>query len=83
LSAAEFAAEMRLRFGNIGVVPFVDAGLVSEEVFSQFDQLRYGAGLGLRYYSPVGPIRVDVAVPLNKRDRDPAFQFYISIGQAF
>ncbi len=83
LSAAEFAAEMRLRFGNIGVVPFVDAGLVSEEVFSGFDQLRYGAGLGLRYYSPVGPIRVDVAVPLNKRDRDPNFQFYISIGQAF
>lgn len=83
LSAAELAAEMRIRFGNIGVVPFVDAGIVGEEVFSNFDQLRYGAGLGLRYYSPVGPIRVDVAVPLNKRDRDPAFQFYISIGQAF
>ena len=83
LSAAELGVELRARFGSFGVVPFVDAGLVSEELFSEFDQIRYGAGLGLRYYSPVGPIRLDVAVPINPRDRDPAFQFYISIGQAF
>ena len=83
LSAAEVGLEMRVRFGSFGVVPFVDAGIVSEELFSEFDQIRYAAGLGLRYYSPVGPIRLDVAVPLNPRDRDPSFQFYISIGQAF
>ena len=83
LTAAEIAIEGRLRFGYIGVVPFVDAGLVSQELFSEYDQIRFGAGIGARYHSPVGPIRVDVGVPLNPRDRDPAFQFYISIGQAF
>ena len=83
LTAAELAIEGRIRFGNIGVVPFIDAGLVSEELFSEYDQIRFGAGLGARYHSPVGPIRLDVGVPLNPRDRDRSFQFYISIGQAF
>lgn len=83
LTAVEIGAEMRFRFGSFGVVPFVDAGVVGEELFSEFDTVRYGAGLGLRYYSPVGPIRLDVAVPFKTRERDPAFQFYISIGQAF
>jgi len=83
LTAGELGAELRVRFGSFGVVPFVDAGIVGEELFSEFDTVRYGAGLGLRYYSPVGPIRLDVAVPFKTRERDPAFQFYISIGQAF
>ena len=83
LTAAELAIEGRIRFGNIGVVPFIDAGLVSEELFSEYDQIRFGAGLGARYHSPGGPIRLDVGVPLNPRDRDRSFQFYISIGQAF
>ncbi len=83
LTAAELSVELRLRYGSFGVVPFVDAGIVSEELFSEYDQIRYGAGLGLRYFSPVGPIRVDVAVPINRRDADRPFQFYIGIGQAF
>ena len=33
--------------------------------------------------TPIGPLRLDVAVPLNRRDVDDAFQLYISIGQAF
>lgn len=83
LTAAELGVEMRMRFGSFGVVPFVDAGVVSRELFSEYDKVRYAAGLGLRYYSPVGPIRFDFAVPINGRDRDDAFQFYLSIGQAF
>ena len=83
LSVAELSAELRLRFGSFGIVPFVDAGVVSEELGSQYDTIRYGAGLGLRYFSPVGPIRLDVAVPINPRSSDSAFEFYISIGQAF
>lgn len=83
LTAAELSVEGRVRFGNFGVVPFVDAGVVSQELFSEYDEIRVGAGLGLRYYSPVGPIRADVAFPINRRGRDPDFQFYISIGQAF
>ena len=83
LTAAELSAEMRVRFGSFGVVPFVDAGVVSRELFAEYDKIRYAAGLGLRYYSPVGPIRFDFAVPINGRDRDDPFQFYLSIGQAF
>ncbi len=83
LTAAEIGIDLRLRRGAFGVVPFFDAGVVSEELFSDYDRIRYGAGLGLRYFSPVGPIRLDVAIPLNRRSRDRSFQFYISIGQAF
>jgi outer membrane protein assembly factor BamA len=43
-----------------------------------------GAGVGVRYYTGFGPLRFDVAVPLNeKEDLDQNYQFYISIGQAF
>ena len=42
-----------------------------------------GVGGGLRYFSPIGPIRLDVGVPVNRRDSDDAFQIYVSIGQAF
>ena len=44
---------------------------------------RYGAGVGLRYYTAIGPLRLDVAVPLDRRETDDPFQFYISLGQAF
>ena len=42
-----------------------------------------GAGLGVRYYSPIGPVRLDVAMPINAREGEPGVQIYISIGQAF
>ena len=45
--------------------------------------MRYGAGVGVRYKLPFGPVRADVAFPLNKREGDSDFQLYISIGQAF
>ena len=45
--------------------------------------VQVAAGVGLRYYSPIGPIRVDVGVPLNARASDDSFQVYFSIGQAF
>jgi translocation and assembly module TamA len=83
LGVFEGSIEMRMRFGSFGVVPFVDAGTVTGEIFSEFGDLRWGPGLGVRYFSPVGPIRVDVAVPIDKRDSDDPFQVYLSIGQAF
>ena len=83
LGVVEGSVEMRIRYGNFGIVPFVDAGIVSNEFFDDFGTLRWGPGLGVRYFSPVGPIRLDVAVPVDPRDEDDAFQFYLSIGQAF
>jgi translocation and assembly module TamA len=85
LSVLELGAEMRARvWGDLGVAGFVEAGAVSEEQYPTFaDGAQVAAGLGLRYHSPVGPIRVDFAMPLNPRDSDESFQFYLAIGQAY
>ncbi|TYO85410.1 autotransporter assembly complex protein TamA [Oceanicella actignis] len=84
-SALELGAELRWRVrGDLGAAAFVDAGSVSTSVFPDFAEgVQLAAGLGARYYSPVGPLRLDVAAPLNPRDADDAFQIYFSIGQAF
>jgi translocation and assembly module TamA len=87
-SLLEVSLELRLRLTeSLGVVPFVDGGTVfTEPDFSsdEDDTLRWAAGLGFRYFTLIGPLRLDFAVPLNKRDRiDDDFQFYVSIGQAF
>jgi translocation and assembly module TamA len=84
-SLVEGSVELRYRFlDDYGIVPFFDAGTVTEDTFPSFDEtLQYAAGLGLRYYSAIGPIRADVAVPLNAREEDDPVAFYISIGQAF
>jgi translocation and assembly module TamA len=84
-SALELGVELRARlFGNIGGVAFVDTGAVSTEMFPDFaEEVQVAAGLGLRYHSPAGPIRLDVAIPVDRRSADDAFQVYFSIGQAF
>ncbi|MCB1883805.1 MAG: outer membrane protein assembly factor [Geminicoccaceae bacterium] len=84
LSLLETGAELRYRaFENVEFAAFVDAGSAFDSTAPSFDDARVGYGLGARYLTPVGPIRLDVAFPLNKRDVDDSFQFYISIGQAF
>lgn len=84
-SLVEGSIELRYRFlDDYGIVPFFDAGTVTEDVFPSFNEnVQYAAGLGFRYYSAIGPIRADVAVPLNPRHDDDPVAFYISIGQAF
>lgn len=82
-SLAEFSLESRVRFGNFGVVPFVDAGNISTSFIPRFRDLRIGAGVGLRYYSSFGPIRVDIGTPLNPQKGDPRAAVYVSLGQAF
>ena len=47
------------------------------------DDLRVGVGIGARYYTAIGPLRVDLAVPLDPGPDDSSFGFYIGIGQAF
>jgi translocation and assembly module TamA len=85
-SLIEVNAETRIKIiGPFGVVPFIDGGQVYDAVYPELatGDLQWAGGLGLRYYSPVGPIRLDVAFPINPRHNDDPFQFYISIGQAF
>lgn len=82
-SLAEFSLESRIRFGNFGIVPFVDAGNISTSFLPRFHDLRIGAGMGLRYYSSFGPIRIDVGTPLNPQSGDPKIAVYVSLGQAF
>ncbi len=82
-SIVEASAEVRVRFGDFGVVPFFDAGEVDTSLVPRFRNVRYGAGLGFRYYTGFGPVRIDVATPANPRPGDARVQFYVSIGQAF
>ncbi len=86
LSLVELSLEARYRFTDtMGVVAFLDGGNVYETEYPEvWDDLRWGAGLGFRYYTPIGPLRVDIAAPLDRRrDVDDAFQLYVSVGHAF
>lgn len=82
---AEASAELRYRINqDYGVAGFVDAGTVaSNPAFKHSDTPRVGAGVGFRYYTGLGPLRLDVATPLNPRPGDGRIQVYISLGQAF
>ncbi len=84
-SLFESSVEARIKITEtIGIVPFFDAGMAFESSFPDFKEtLALSAGLGLRYYTPIGPIRLDVAAPLNPRKGDKPVAVYISIGQAF
>ena len=86
-SLSETAVEVRYRttlFGSdIGLVGFVDAGQVYATSLPKFSDLKVGAGVGLRYYTSFGPVRIDVATPITRSQGDPRIAFYVSIGQAF
>ena len=66
-----------------GVVGFVDAGQVYTDRVPSFRNLRAGVGIGARFYTNFGPLRVDVATPLGRRKGESRIALYISIGQAF
>lgn len=84
LSLFETSIEVRRDIGEkFQAVAFLDAGAIGFQETPNFNNLRYGAGVGVRYKLPFGPVRADIAIPLDKRDGDSAFQLYISIGQAF
>jgi translocation and assembly module TamA len=84
LSLLETSLELRHKFTEKwGGVAFVDAGAVGVDKWPNGDDFGVGVGLGVRYDLGFGPIRADFAVPISKREGDPAFQVYISIGQSF
>jgi translocation and assembly module TamA len=83
-SLAEFSIEARVKtFGAFGVVPFFDGGNISTGLVPKVTDLRYGTGIGVRYYSNFGPIRIDVGTPVNPQKGDPRVAVYVSLGQAF
>ncbi|UAB79136.1 BamA/TamA family outer membrane protein [Erythrobacter sp. SCSIO 43205] len=86
-SLAEFALEARIQTGLLNgaveVVPFVDAGTISRRARPDFEVFRIGAGIGARYKTSFGPIRVDVGVPVNPGEFDAPVVVYVSLGQAF
>lgn len=70
-------------FGNFGAVAFVDAGQVSAKNAPFQGTLRIGPGIGVRYYTPIGPVRFDVAVPANPTPGGDRFELYFGLGEAF
>ncbi|UUL81453.1 autotransporter assembly complex protein TamA [Sphingomonas qomolangmaensis] len=83
-SLTEFSIEARVKaFGAFGIVPFLDGGNIYTSPLPKFTDFRYGAGIGVRYYSNFGPIRIDVGTPLNPQPGDPRVAVYVSLGQAF
>ncbi|MGD8389356.1 MAG: autotransporter assembly complex family protein [Desulfobacteraceae bacterium] len=85
-SLVEVSAELRMRLTrSLGLAAFLDGGRAFESSMPDFEEsLLWGAGVGVRYFTFLGPLRLDVAVPLDRREKvDDAFQVYVSIGQAF
>jgi translocation and assembly module TamA len=81
-----YSMEMRFRIGeNFGLAPFFEIGNVYSSPYPDFNckQLR-SVGVGFSYHTPVGPLRCDIAVPLDRRRHlDAPCQIYFNIGQSF
>ena len=82
-SLNEAAIEARYRFGNFGIAGFIDAGQVYGSSLPKFDDWRFGVGIGGRFFTNFGPMRIDVATPINRRNGESRIAVYVSLGQAF
>jgi len=84
LSLFEGSIEVRRDIGESWqAVAFIDGGSIGFQETPNLTNMRYGAGVGVRFKLPFGPVRADLAVPLSPQPGDSNFQIYISIGQAF
>jgi outer membrane protein assembly complex protein YaeT len=85
MSLIEGSIEFRFPlFGDLGAVLFLDFGNVFRQPFTyRLEDLRYAVGPGLRYNTPVGPIRLDVGVIVDRRRDEDFGRIEFSIGQAF
>lgn len=69
--------------GNFQIVPFLDGGNVDETVLPSFRDMRFGTGLGVRYKTSFGPIRLDIGTPINPHPGDGPVAVYVALGQSF
>ena len=84
LSLFEASLELRQKITDKwGAAVFYDVGTVGEQPTPSFSRVSTGVGVGVRYNLGFAPIRADIAFPLNRRQGDPAYQIYVSIGQSF
>jgi translocation and assembly module TamA len=78
------SVEYRQRLGvNWGAALFADGGAVNDEIQPWAGNFHVGVGAGIRYYTPIGPLRLDVAVPTTREQNSDSFEIYIGLGQAF
>ncbi|MDE1917303.1 MAG: BamA/TamA family outer membrane protein [Sphingomonadales bacterium] len=82
-SVVESSVEARYRFGDYGLVAFVDGGQLSTSSIPSLSGYRLGAGIGARLYTNFGPLRLDIATPIHREIGESRVAVYISIGQAF
>jgi translocation and assembly module TamA len=76
--------EARWRINDsFGAVAFLDGGAVGDASLPSAQDIRFGAGVGIRYYTGFGPLRADIAIPLDRRPGDPSYGLYLGLGQAF
>ena len=85
LTELSFEARVKTGFagGAVSVVPFIDAGTVDAGSTPSFSDIKVGVGVGIRYLTNFGPIRIDVGTPLNKGPKDGRIGVYVALGQAF
>jgi translocation and assembly module TamA len=68
---------------DIGIAAFIDTGAAFTAKAPDFSDVGTGLGVGVRYRTPIGPLRLDIAIPLDPHPSDPDFSVYVGLGQAF
>jgi translocation and assembly module TamA len=84
-SLLEASLEARIKVTpEIGIVPFYDVGAAFSSPYPDFQsEMRSSVGLGLRYYTAIGPVRLDVATPVGRRPGENKFAIFIGVGESF
>lgn len=85
LSKSLFSLEARYHvIESLGIVPFIDFGAVYESTYPNFSEpFKFATGIGARYHTAIGPLRADIAIPVNRNEEQSRFGIYVGLGQVF